>query len=55
MPGNVPYRANLWALREAGCTHVVAATACGSLREEIAPGHFVTIDQFIDRCVPYYR
>jgi len=49
MPGNVPYRANLWALREAGCTHVVAATACGSLREAIAPGHFVTIDQFIDR------
>uniref|UniRef100_A0A6A7FUL7 S-methyl-5'-thioadenosine phosphorylase n=2 Tax=Hirondellea gigas TaxID=1518452 RepID=A0A6A7FUL7_9CRUS len=48
-PTVVNYRANLWALREAGCTHVLAATACGSLREHIEPGHFVTIDTFIDR------
>ncbi len=49
MPTLVNYRANIWALRELGVTHVIATTACGSLREEIAPGHFVMIDQFIDR------
>jgi len=48
-PGEVPYRANLWALRSLGVTHVVAATACGSLREEIPPGMFVVLDSFIDR------
>lgn len=48
-PTLVNYRANLWALREAGCTHVLAATACGSLQEDIEPGHFVAIDSFIDR------
>ncbi|XP_042869642.1 LOW QUALITY PROTEIN: S-methyl-5'-thioadenosine phosphorylase-like [Penaeus japonicus] len=49
MPTNVNYRANLWALKEKGCTHVVVSTACGSLREHIKPGDFVIIDQFIDR------
>ncbi|MCA1808516.1 MAG: S-methyl-5'-thioadenosine phosphorylase [Kiritimatiellia bacterium] len=49
MPSLVNYRANLWSMRELGVTHVIATTACGSLREEIAPGHFVFIDQFIDR------
>ena len=48
-PTNVNYRANISALREEGCTHILAATACGSLRERIAPGHFVFPDQFIDR------
>ena len=48
-PTNVNYRANIWALKEQGCTHVLATTACGSLKEEIAPGHFVFPDQFIDR------
>ncbi|XP_018015995.1 S-methyl-5'-thioadenosine phosphorylase-like [Hyalella azteca] len=48
-PSRVNFRANLWALKEAGCTHVLAATACGSLREEIKPGDFVTISSFIDR------
>lgn len=48
MPTKVPYRANLWALKEAGCTHILATTACGSLREEIKPGDFVFVDQFID-------
>ena len=37
------------ALKEQGCTHIIATTACGSLREEIKPGHFVFCDQFIDR------
>ena len=48
-PTNVNYRANIWALKEQGCSHVLATTACGSLNEEIAPGDFVFPDQFIDR------
>ncbi|MCL2188797.1 MAG: S-methyl-5'-thioadenosine phosphorylase [Defluviitaleaceae bacterium] len=47
-PTLVPFRANIWALKEAGCTHILATTACGSLREEYAPGDLVFIDQFID-------
>jgi 5'-methylthioadenosine phosphorylase len=43
------YRANIWALKEAGCTHVIASTACGSLKEEIRPGDLVILDSFIDR------
>ncbi|MEK6845853.1 MAG: S-methyl-5'-thioadenosine phosphorylase, partial [Nanoarchaeota archaeon] len=49
MPTNVPNQANIWALKEQGCTHILASTACGSLREEIKPGDFVFINQFIDR------
>lgn len=48
-PTNVNYRANILALKEQGCTHIIATTACGSLREEIKPGHLVFCDQFIDR------
>ncbi len=48
-PTNVNYRANIWALKEQNCTHIIATTACGSLREEIKPGHLVFCDQFIDR------
>ncbi|MFA5358738.1 MAG: S-methyl-5'-thioadenosine phosphorylase [Patescibacteria group bacterium] len=47
-PTHVPFRANIWALKEEGCTHILATTACGSLREEIKPGDLVFIDQFID-------
>jgi len=47
-PTEVNYRANLYALKEAGVTHIVATTACGSLKEEIGRGHFVVLDQFID-------
>ncbi len=49
MPSNVNYQANVWALKEQGCTHLLVSTACGSLRKEIKPGDFVFIDQFIDR------
>ncbi|XP_038625618.1 S-methyl-5'-thioadenosine phosphorylase [Tachyglossus aculeatus] len=49
MPSQVNFRANIWALKEEGCTHIVVTTACGSLREEIQPGDIVVIDQFIDR------
>jgi 5'-methylthioadenosine phosphorylase len=49
MPSNVPFQANIIALKDIGCTHILVTTACGSLREEIRPGDFVFIDQFIDR------
>ncbi|XP_026880176.2 S-methyl-5'-thioadenosine phosphorylase [Electrophorus electricus] len=49
MPSNVNYRANIWALKHEGCTHVLVTTACGSLREDIQPGDIVLLDQFIDR------
>ncbi len=48
-PTNVNYRANVMALKDIGCTHIIATTACGSLREKIKPGHLVFCDQFIDR------
>ncbi len=48
MPSNVNFRANIWALKELGAKHVLATTACGSLREEIMPGQLVFPDQFID-------
>ncbi len=38
----------MWAIRELGCTHILATTACGSLREEIKRGDIVVLDQFID-------
>jgi 5'-methylthioadenosine phosphorylase len=47
-PTQVPNRANVQALADAGCTHIVATTAVGSLREEIGRGDFVILDQFID-------
>ena len=46
-PTNVNYRANVWSLKEEGCTHILAVTACGSLRESIRPGHFIFPSQFI--------
>jgi len=49
MPTNVPNQANIHALKEQGCTHILATSACGSLKEEIKPGDFVLVDQFIDR------
>ncbi|MGA1868132.1 MAG: S-methyl-5'-thioadenosine phosphorylase [bacterium] len=48
-PTGVNYRANIWAMKELGVTHIIATTAVGSLREKIAPGHLVLPDQFIDR------
>jgi 5'-methylthioadenosine phosphorylase len=47
-PTNVNNRANIYALKEAGCTHILATTAVGSLREEIGRGDLVILDQFID-------
>ena len=48
-PGEVNYRANIDALKRAGCTDVLALSAIGSLREELPPGRFVAVDQFVDR------
>ncbi|MEI7449562.1 MAG: S-methyl-5'-thioadenosine phosphorylase [Desulfomonile sp.] len=48
MPSAINYRANIWAMKEVGVTHIIATSACGSLREEIEPGHLVFPDQFID-------
>ena len=48
-PSAVNYRANIDALKRAGVTDIVSLSAVGSLREDIAPGEFVLIDQFIDR------
>ena len=47
-PSQVNYRANIQALKDVGCTHIIATTAVGSLREEIGRGHLVILDQFID-------
>lgn len=47
-PTQVNNRANIWAIKELGCTHILVTTACGSLREEIGRGDMVIIDQFID-------
>ena len=48
-PTTVPYRANIDALKRLGATDVISVSACGSFREEMAPGDFVIVDQFIDR------
>ncbi|RZC36866.1 PNP UDP 1 domain containing protein, partial [Asbolus verrucosus] len=49
MPGNINYRANIWALKEAQCTHILATTATGSLQTNIKRGDLVILNSFIDR------
>lgn len=49
LPSEINYRANIWALKSLGVTHLIAISAVGSLKEEIVPGHIVLVDQFIDR------
>ncbi len=48
-PTHIHYRANIDALKRAGVTDLLSISACGSLKEEYPPGHFVIVDQFIDR------
>jgi 5'-methylthioadenosine phosphorylase len=48
-PSEINYRANIDALKRAGVTDLVSVSACGSLREDLPPGDFVLVDQFIDR------
>ena len=50
-PGELNARANIDALKRAGCTDLLALSAIGSLREHLPPGHFVVVDQFVDRTV----
>ena len=50
-PGDIPARANIDALKRAGCTDLLAISSVGSLREELEPGRFAIVDQFIDRTV----
>lgn len=47
-PGEVNYRANIDAMKRLGATDLISVSACGSFREELAPGDFVIVDQFID-------
>jgi len=48
-PTHLNYRANIDSLKRAGVTDVLSLSAVGSLREDLPPGHFVIVDQFIDR------
>jgi 5'-methylthioadenosine phosphorylase len=48
-PSGINYRANIDALKRVGVTHIISVSACGSFREELPPGRFVAVDQFIDR------
>ncbi len=50
-PNKVNYRANIDAMKRAGCTELLSISACGSLRENLPPGTFVIVDQFIDRTI----
>src|ERR1700750_3298765 len=48
-PSDINYRANIDALKRAGVTDLVSLSACGSFKEELPPGTFVMVDQFVDR------
>jgi 5'-methylthioadenosine phosphorylase len=47
-PSDIPYQANIYALKSIGIKYIIAVSACGSLREDFAPGHIVIPDQLID-------
>src|SRR5260370_15632527 len=48
-PSDINYRANIEVLKRAGVTDLVSLSACGSFKEELTPGPFVLVDQFVDR------
>ncbi len=50
-PSDINYRANIDVLKRAGVTDLVSVSACGSFREDLPPGRFVLVDQFVDRTV----
>jgi len=50
-PSSINYRANIDCLKRAGVTDIVSLSACGSFHDELAPGTFVIVDQFVDRTV----
>ncbi len=49
LPSEINFRANIWGMKVLGVTRIVSVSAVGSMREDIAPGDFVVIDQFFDR------
>ncbi len=49
LPSELPFRANIWAMKSLGVERILSVSAVGSLKEEIEPGHAVIVDQFIDR------
>ncbi len=49
LPSEINYRANIWGMKKLGVEQIISVSAVGSLKEEIAPGHLVFADQFIDR------
>jgi 5'-methylthioadenosine phosphorylase len=48
-PHKIPYKANLWAMKQLGVTRIIAPAAVGSLQASVKPGDFVVCDQFVDR------
>ena len=48
-PSTAPYKQNIFALKKLGVSDILSVSACGSLREDLVPGDFVLVDQFIDR------
>ena len=48
-PAQIPYRANIWAMKQLGVKKIIGPCAAGSLQADIKPGHFVICDQFVDR------
>src|SRR5690349_17862142 len=48
-PSDINYRANIDVLKRAGVTDLISLSACGSFKENLAPGTFVLVDQFVDR------
>jgi 5'-methylthioadenosine phosphorylase len=49
LPGDIPTRANIYAFKSLGVERIIAVNSCGSFKEELAPGHLLVPDQFIDR------
>jgi len=49
LPSELPFKANIWAMKKLGVERIISVSAVGSLKEEIEPGHAVIVNQFIDR------
>ena len=49
LPSEINYRANIWGMKALGVTRILSVSAVGSMREDVAPGEFVAVDQFVDR------
>ena len=49
LPSEINFRANIWGMKSLGVTRILSVSAVGSMREDIAPGDFVVVDQFFDR------